>query len=373
MRIPRAAIAALAAAALAAAAAAQDGAPAPAPADWAKRFEAAAAALAREEEEFVKAWEESRSSADAPPAPPDMTKHPGVKHRPEFLEIARGAKGTEPGVRAAAWLLGRGSGLPGGEGLDREAFRLLVEDGADCPALAREMTLLRGQHPRLGAEAVETALLALATKSADAEVRASAAVQRAAWRLEDPKASPERRAEGRRIAEEVVAKQGGTRAARRARGILTEQDRLQVGKEAPDFEAVDVDGAAFRLSGYRGHVVIVDFWSGWGRSARAHAPAWRAAAARWKDRPFAFVSVYCDDGGAEEARKAATEIGVPGRLVAAGGREGDLPVSWNVRALPTLYLLDADGVVRWKGTAGPFEPIAEECLRAAEARRAAGK
>jgi cytochrome oxidase Cu insertion factor (SCO1/SenC/PrrC family) len=36
-----------------------------------------------------------------------------------------------------------------------------------------------------------------------------------------------------------------------------------VGNLAPDFEAKDVEGKAFRLSDYRGKVVLLDFWGFW--------------------------------------------------------------------------------------------------------------
>ena len=37
--------------------------------------------------------------------------------------------------------------------------------------------------------------------------------------------------------------------------------RLSVGKEAPEIEGVDQDGVRFKLSDYRGKVVLLDFWS----------------------------------------------------------------------------------------------------------------
>jgi peroxiredoxin len=33
--------------------------------------------------------------------------------------------------------------------------------------------------------------------------------------------------------------------------------------QAPDFESVDQDGVAFKLSDYRGKVIVVDFWGFW--------------------------------------------------------------------------------------------------------------
>ena len=38
---------------------------------------------------------------------------------------------------------------------------------------------------------------------------------------------------------------------------------LSVGKVAPDIEGVDLDGEAFKLSEYRGKVVMLDFWGDW--------------------------------------------------------------------------------------------------------------
>jgi cytochrome oxidase Cu insertion factor (SCO1/SenC/PrrC family) len=37
----------------------------------------------------------------------------------------------------------------------------------------------------------------------------------------------------------------------------------EVGDRAPDFEAKDVEGKTFKLSDYRGQVVVLDFWGFW--------------------------------------------------------------------------------------------------------------
>ena len=44
-------------------------------------------------------------------------------------------------------------------------------------------------------------------------------------------------------------------------GVLHEIRHLSVGKEAPDIEGEDQDGKRFKLSDYRGKVVLLDFWS----------------------------------------------------------------------------------------------------------------
>ena len=49
----------------------------------------------------------------------------------------------------------------------------------------------------------------------------------------------------------------------RAKAALFEIRHLAVGKVPPDIEGEDQDGNQFKLSDYRGKVVLLDFWSQW--------------------------------------------------------------------------------------------------------------
>lgn len=48
-----------------------------------------------------------------------------------------------------------------------------------------------------------------------------------------------------------------------AASALFELQNLAPGKVAPDIEAEDIDGTPFKLSDYRGKVVMLDFWGDW--------------------------------------------------------------------------------------------------------------
>lgn len=69
------------------------------------------------------------------------------------------------------------------------------------------------------------------------------------------------------IFEQVAAKYGdiklpgGDTVAERAQADLFGIRNLSVGKNAPDIEGEDQDGNRFKLSDYRGKVVLLDFWS----------------------------------------------------------------------------------------------------------------
>jgi hypothetical protein len=48
-----------------------------------------------------------------------------------------------------------------------------------------------------------------------------------------------------------------------AKGTLFELRYLTIGKAAPEIAGEDVDGTRFKLSDYRGKVVLLDFWGNW--------------------------------------------------------------------------------------------------------------
>lgn len=56
---------------------------------------------------------------------------------------------------------------------------------------------------------------------------------------------------------------GRRKAGDWAGGVLFELEHLAVGLRAPDLEGNDLDGATFKLSDYRGKVVLLDFWAHW--------------------------------------------------------------------------------------------------------------
>jgi hypothetical protein len=49
----------------------------------------------------------------------------------------------------------------------------------------------------------------------------------------------------------------------RVKGDIEDITLRGIGKVAPEIEGEDVDGTAFKLSDYRGKVVVIDFWGDW--------------------------------------------------------------------------------------------------------------
>lgn len=76
-------------------------------------------------------------------------------------------------------------------------------------------------------------------------------------------------AKAEKLFERVVSEFGETPLYRgmtmgeKAKGDLFEIRNLGIGQVAPDISGEDIDGVAFKLSDYRGKVVLLDFWGDW--------------------------------------------------------------------------------------------------------------
>ena len=62
---------------------------------------------------------------------------------------------------------------------------------------------------------------------------------------------------------DVIEKYGTKDQKEAAKGELFEMHNLSIGKVAPEIEGKDIDGKKFKLSDYRGKVVVLDFWGDW--------------------------------------------------------------------------------------------------------------
>lgn len=74
--------------------------------------------------------------------------------------------------------------------------------------------------------------------------------------------------EAEKLFDQIVEKYASVKVGNRelgkiAKGELNEIRLLSVGKVAPEIDGEDIDGKKFKLSDYRGKVVMIDFWGHW--------------------------------------------------------------------------------------------------------------
>jgi len=80
-------------------------------------------------------------------------------------------------------------------------------------------------------------------------------------------------------------------------------------------------------------------------------PNQRSLVERLKDAPFALVGVNTDDDK-DEYRQKLADYGVTWRSAWEGSTRGPLPTRWGIDSYPTVFVLDAQHVLRFVNTRG---------------------
>ena len=138
---------------------------------------------------------------------------------------------------------------------------------------------------------------------------------------------------------------------------------LAVGKPAPEVEGPDVDGKPLKLSDYRGKVVVLTFSGNWCGSCRELYPHQRALIERMKGRPFAILSVNIDENK-ETLKKAIASGEITWRCWWEGGEKRPNCDRWHVGIIPSVYVIDADGIIRARDVKGKALDEAVDALMA---------
>jgi thiol-disulfide isomerase/thioredoxin len=118
-----------------------------------------------------------------------------------------------------------------------------------------------------------------------------------------------------------------------------EEDVLN--KPAADWNTTDIDGKKHSLAGYRGKVLVLDFWyrgCGWCIKAM---PQIKEVADHYKNKPVAVLGMNTDREE-KDARFVVDKLSLNYTTLKAQG----LPEKYGVQGFPTLIIIDQKGVVR---------------------------
>jgi hypothetical protein len=145
----------------------------------------------------------------------------------------------------------------------RKALQTLTTVYVRSPVLEEAMPSLRGVGETVGVKETADATRAIIEQSPHRPVKAAATFTLGTILLRNPEGEKGARAEARGLFERVRKEYAETPYAGEADRYLFELENLQIGRAAPDFEATDQEGKPFKLSDYRGKVVVLDFWGFW--------------------------------------------------------------------------------------------------------------
>ena len=116
-----------------------------------------------------------------------------------------------------------------------------------------------------------------------------------------------------------------------------------IDKPAFDFQVTDLNGEPISLSQYRGQVVLLDFWATWCPPCIAEMPNVKATYAKYKNHKFEIIGISLDRAIAPLETYVASE-GLTWRQY----WDSSVRISnmYNVRAIPSTFLIDGAGIIR---------------------------
>jgi len=125
------------------------------------------------------------------------------------------------------------------------------------------------------------------------------------------------------------------------------------GFAAPDIDLERLDGERVRLSELHGQVVVLNFWASWCPPCRAEMPALQAL---HEQRGSQGVVVLAVNSTVQDREQAARDFAAEYGLTFPIGldRDGQATRLYQVRALPSTFFIDRDGVIRRVVVGGPL-------------------
>ncbi len=113
-------------------------------------------------------------------------------------------------------------------------------------------------------------------------------------------------------------------------------------KPAPNFVLKNAADTTVRMEGYRGKVVLLDFWATWCTGCKMEIPWFTEFQKTYWPKGFAVVGVSMDDGGWGVLRPFLEHAKIPYEMVLGNDA---MAQQYGVKTLPDTFLIDRKGRV----------------------------
>lgn len=112
------------------------------------------------------------------------------------------------------------------------------------------------------------------------------------------------------------------------------------GVTAPPLQALDLQGKTWKLSALRGRVVVLNFWATWCPPCRAEMPSLQQLAEIYGPEQLLVLAVNVGEG----PRRVSQYLQASGlNLTVLLDPKSEIAETWGISAMPTTYLIDAEG------------------------------
>jgi peroxiredoxin len=141
-------------------------------------------------------------------------------------------------------------------------------------------------------------------------------------------------------------------------------------KLAPDFTLQNSVGTAVKLSGYRGKIVLLDFWATWCHGCMTEIPWYIEFQQKYEERGLVAIGVSMDDDGWKSVKPFMLGHKVNYPIVIGSEK---LAKQYSVEQMPVTLLIDEQGRIAESHSSvidkGAFEADIRVLLDAAEKHR----
>lgn len=132
--------------------------------------------------------------------------------------------------------------------------------------------------------------------------------------------------------------------------MLEELRKSMLSETAPSFALLDMSGKKIDIADLRGKVVVVDFWATWCGPCKASFPGMQKMVNKYKDNQdvkFIFVDTW--EKGEEKVKNASDFISSNKySFHVLMDNEDKVVGQFKVEGIPTKFILDKNGVIRFK-------------------------
>ncbi|MDM5192823.1 thiol-disulfide oxidoreductase ResA [Bacillus hominis] len=125
-------------------------------------------------------------------------------------------------------------------------------------------------------------------------------------------------------------------------GFFADKEKMQIGKEAPNFVVTDLEGKKIELKDLKGKGVFLNFWGTWCKPCEKEMPYMNELYPKYKEKGVEIIALDADETDIA-VKNFVNQYGLKFPVAIDKGQK--IIGTYGVGPLPTSFLIDKDGKV----------------------------